>query len=219
MGVRRKPDTNSPSQKKPSTIESRAQRKRIAFISVASVLALLLVAGTVRIIALSIAYPSPGHMVFSLGEEVIGGDIGVRATSLEVFEGEEILGILPEYEEKVMDRGILVTFDQVRMFVYSVVLTNHSESVCGVAVYNYVLQIGAWKTALAYDEYLELNEGRGTRVELEPDEQVELRLVYKMYDIQFNSRSDFDEITNRDIDLVIVTYPVKIVIRISSLSG
>jgi len=213
MGARRKPDTDRTSKRKPSTIESRAQRKRIAFISIASVLTVLLIAGTVRIITLSIAYPSPGHMVFSLGEEVIGGDIGIRATSLEVFEGEEILGILPEYEEKMRDRGELVTPDQVRMFVCSIVLSNHGDSVCSVAVYNYILQVGAWKNGSVSYQYPELNEGRGSQVELKPGEQVELRLAYFMYDFQFKSRSDFEKIKEKDIDLVLKSYPIKIIIR------
>jgi len=213
MGARRKPDTDSPSQRKPSTIESRAQRKRIAFISVASLLALLLVAGTVRIITLNIAYPSPARMVFSLGEEALGGDIGVRAVSLEVFEGEEILGILPEYEETMKDRGELVTLDQVRMFVCSIVVSNHGEELSSVAVNNYVLQIGAWKNGLMFTQYPELNEGRGIMVELKPGEQVELRLAYSMYDFQFKSRSDFEKIKDKDIDLVLKSYPVKIIIR------
>jgi len=215
MGARRKPDTDSPSKRKPSTIETRAQRKRIAFISIASLLAVLLVAGTVRIITLNIAYPSPARMVFSLGEEALGGDIGVRATSLEVFEGEEILSLFPDYEEKAKYNGILLRFDQVRMFVCSIVLSNHGEETSSVAVYNYVLQVDAWKNGLMYDQYLELNEVQRASVDLDPGKQIELRLVYIMYDTSFKNHADFEKIKDKDIDLVLKSYPVKIIIRMA----
>ena len=190
-------------------------RRRIVFLAVSLASVVLIVLVTYRIVTLNMMYPSPKLLEFSLNEEVVGGDVGITVTSFRIYEGEEIYGLIPTYEETMKDAsGVPFDISQVRMLVCGLTITNHGSEPHTVSLSRPVLQVGMWKNGVHRPAYLKLNEGVSMSLQLAPGETVSVWLPYNMYDLQFENNYEWTHATEKQADLVLNTYPVKAVVHL-----
>ena len=195
--------------------KGKTSQKRIKLFAVLLVSVVMVSLVIFQIVRINTLYPGPKLREFSLGEEAIGGDIGITVTGVEIVEGDAILKLIPTYKEMVTNRaGELVGIDQVRIIICDVVVVNHGDEPHTVLLNSYTLQVGMWKNGLDF-ELMDINSEVATSLQLNPGEKTVVRLPYKMYDIQFKNQSDWESILDERFDLVLLKYPVKVVVHMS----
>jgi len=203
--------------RRPSKLSEEATRRRKRIIILASVCTLAALTSLIsyRLVTLNAQYPNGKVIEFSLGDEVIGGDVTIKTTGLSIYEGEQIYKVIPTYTEVQRNgqTGKLASIDEVRIVVCDITITNNGEEACEVNAGAFGLQGTGWFAITNHrGEYELLNDVRSVRINLEPGEQISVRLPYKIYAFQFTNEYDWDHAID-EIDLILGKYPILIIVH------
>ena len=197
-----------------------AKRKRIVFLAVAFLFLALVGFGIYKIIAINTLYPPIRIYEFSMGQEIMNGDVGLTATALTIYEGQEIYTVMPDYQEDLFINatGDLAPIERVRLLVCELTFTNYGDQSLSVAFSIRKMQIGyLWSEGMSPFDFAPLNSGRGLRFEIAPGEKLTLRFPFRMYRDWGSMLLDADSwenIIHEPVDIILSEFP-KIIIHLS----
>jgi len=171
-----------------------------------------------RIEQVNAAYPEQHAYAYSLGEaatyagqnssggNVELGSIVVKVLNFRSMGYEQLKEAVPGYEDTLIEEG---NASDMRAFWIDVRLENTSSDAQKVHVRDYHLESGAWDNGLYAPLYMDINTDPSTIIDLAPGESAERTLVYLIYSIHMNNRTDWGTVDQRDYSLELALYPDK----------
>ena len=194
------------------------KRKRIIALVVTVVSLVLLGLAAYRIITLNMMYPSPKVLEYAIGDEIMGGDIGITVIGLKIYEGAEIYTVIPDYQESLVDLdGELLPIEKSREFVCEITYTNYSTD-----QYYRISPRGTMQIELFWTSngdpmiFASLNPDLPVRSPtLGPGEQITVRLPFRMYRVTNYEEDIWESAMEGQIDLVIREFPQKIIVHLT----
>lgn len=170
-----------------------------------------------RIYNLNNKYPNPKIVEYPIGQSISGGGIDIVVEGSELIDGERLKEIVPDYIYGVKNTdGSELGNDQVRILLVNLKITNTTDEPQNMTVCQIYAESLTCANGIDAELYEELNVDKGNpiRIELDPNEEMEVVLPYSFCSRQFKSK-DWNNIDNRVFDLSLATYPIKYIALLS----
>lgn len=162
-----------------------------------------------RYAALNREYPNPKVITYQEEERIKGGDIEITILSSELVSMEKILEFAPDVQNEIKDtKGELLKHDQKKVLLVNLGIRNLSDAEQTTSVAQFAVQSDAWTNGVDLNTYCALNDVQETAITLAARETQEFMIPFYLYDVQFTGNK-FQEIDERNFQLVLSTYPVK----------
>jgi hypothetical protein len=189
--------------------------KLIVIVSTVVVLVVITGLSAWRIASLSAEYPNPQIYENGVGDEVKGGDIGITAIGARILNSQQIEELIPGFDSGLLDdSGKPISKESVKMLVVELDVTNYSSTEQAVALYKFTAVSRAWSNGVSLDSFRELNEGNSPTLAMSANQSQTVCLPFLLYDFQFQSKTDWDTVSDRPFDLALSLYPIKTVIHL-----
>jgi hypothetical protein len=190
-------------------------RMPVAFVAVAVAIIAVACLSAWRVSSLAAAFPDPVLVEHRLGEEVVGGEIGIRATDAAILDRSKVLALAPGYSPAVLGAGgEPLGADDERVCLVTLVVTNNGEKAQVVPLQNFRAQSLYWQNGINMPLYGLLNESPGLRLSLEAGQSVTVRLPFSAYSVSFMTDSEWASFAQRPFDLVLSIYPARHVVHL-----
>lgn len=190
--------------------EFSVKRRRAFTVAVLLFLSSLIALSAWRIVQVNNRWPDPKIRTYSIGEEIMGGDIGITAVDAQILDGQEMLEMVPEFE--VVPGGKEpVTIDDFKLLLVDVTVRNASDEDREVPVYHFYAQSYAWSNGIDAEMFHSINEDAELDLSLPANSTMSVQLPYLLFTSQFREWKTAGE---RPFDLVLSSYPIKCSVRL-----
>ena len=175
-------------------------------------LIVLIALSAFRITQINKRWPDPEIRTYSLGKEIMGGDIGITATDARLVEGKEILEIIPEFELEAFSwSNEPIGIEDFKILLVDVTVRNTGADSREVLLHHFSAQSQAWSNAIDLQIFHSINEDTGLNLSLPANSAMNVRLPYLLCTPQFR---DWETAGKRHFDLVLSIYPIKCSVRV-----
>lgn len=192
---------------------SRIRAKQVmAILTILMVLAFVGI-GVVRIIQVNQKYPNPEVQEYMMGETMVEDGLSLTVTDCELIPDTRTREMFPSYflrplgNPKKDPKVILVTM----------VLKNEGNTPESKDLLPTYAQSASWFNGMPLDMFEDVNPGINSEPTLGIGESLTVKLPYIINYIQFNDDRAWDAVDRRSFDLVLRTYPDKVVFHLDSI--
>lgn len=202
-------------------------KKKPFIVAALSCIALAALCG-LRIEQVNASYPEQHTYSYAFGEEATyagqnssGENVEPDMLTLKVLDFRSIdysrlQELVPGYLDSSIEEG---SASDMRALMVDVEITNVSNNIQKAHVRDFHLESGAWMNGLYAPLYMSINDDPFTIIELQTGETAQRTLVYLIYNVSMNNRTDWSKVEERSYSLELALYPDKYVICLGAPSA
>lgn len=180
------------------------RRNKYSVITGSVLLIIILIGCLIRYNNLNEQYQPPTYENYKQNQVVSYNSFAIKASEFEVMNEEDIQDLGPVYEDVTTIDG-----SSIKSIVTEVRIKNPSSQQMKLEVYPFVIESGGYSNGIDADLFHVLNKDEATMIPvLDAGEEITLQLPFTMIESQFTDK-DWDNIENREFNLVLSLYPVK----------
>lgn len=196
------------------------KKGKVLFFIISIIIILAIAFSVLRFIYLNNMFPNPEIVVHESGELVDGGEISVRITRNDLYNGNKFEETFRDYNQVVQnDDGSIVSGEQYKvLFIYMDIINKSSVDKTFSAAQFYAETL-TWANGIDAEVYGMVNKDENTIadpqcIELKPNEKKTVILTYMMYYFQFQ-QNEWEEVNINNFDLSLSRYPVKHIVSLT----
>lgn len=184
------------------------RKKLFVFIALLVSICVFALSG-IRIFKLNSDYPQAQIVCAKNNETLIIDDVEVKKLSTEFIPYEKISN--NKDLKFVMDSAENKEVNLVKATINIKNLTNHEVV---FPLYDVSLASVSWSNGIDLEAFMFFNDNQSLKIQLKPNENVDVILPYSMSEIQF-SNADWNTVESRKYNLVFSLYPYKRMIALN----